>query len=66
MSRIAQEARQRLEHRRCTARDELTQIHPARTASALLLCGLGAESRHLLFITVDRLLSTLKDQGLLF
>jgi len=56
MSRVAQEARQRLEDRRCTARHETTQILSARTIAALLLCGLCAELLQSLSITIDRLL----------
>lgn len=65
MSRVAQEARQRLEDRRCTPRHETTQILSARTVAALLLCGLCAELLQSLTTTIDRLLlGTLMGQGL--
>lgn len=67
MSRVAQEARQRLEDRRCIARHETTQILSACTVAALLLCGLCAELIPSLTTTLDRLLlRTLSGQGLYY
>lgn len=65
MSRVAREARQRLEDRRCTPRHKSTQILSARTVAALLLSGLCSELLHSLTLTIHRLiLRTLSGQGL--
>jgi hypothetical protein len=65
MSREAEEARQRLEDRRCTARQATTRILSARTIAALLLCGLRIEVLQSLTVTINHLIHrTLAGQGL--
>ena len=65
LSRLAEEARIRLEDGRATARHRTTRILSARTVAALLLCGLCAELLARLAVTVDRLLArTLGGAGL--
>ncbi len=65
MSRVAEEARQRLEDCRCTPRHATTRILSARTIAALLLCGLCAELLQSLMRTINQLIHrTLVGQGL--
>jgi hypothetical protein len=65
MSRLAEEARVRLEDGRATARHRTTRILSVRTIAALLLCGLWAERLRRLARAVDRLLArTLAGAGL--
>jgi hypothetical protein len=65
MSRVAQEARQRLEDPRCAPRHATTKILSARTIAALLLCGLCTELLQSLTMTINQLIHrTLVGQGL--
>lgn len=65
MSRVAQDARQRLEDQRCAPRHATTKILSARTIAALLLCGLCTELLQSLTMTINQLIHrTLVGQGL--